>query len=71
MDGIILSIRTDLASHVSKGKYEIKPVDSEWQRIDLIRYEEKIIRVEGNLLHGDRFIVDPENIKVVGSCDSK
>lgn len=39
------------------------------KNMDVRRYEGKKIRVQGNLLPGDRFYAKPESLKILGPCD--
>ncbi|HWR57424.1 MAG TPA: DUF6438 domain-containing protein [Thermodesulfovibrionales bacterium] len=67
-EGVMFSEETDFGSHVSKGRYEIRPVRADWTRVDLSPYDGNIIQVKGDLLPGDRFIINPENIRIMGRC---
>jgi TolB protein len=68
MKGIILSELTDFGSYTSKRSYEIKPINADRSSFDLNPYEGSVIRGKGHLLPGDRFVIDPESIKIIGPC---
>ena len=65
--GLLISEQTDFGTHVSKGGYKIKTVDSKGKPVDLSGYEGKQINVPGSLLPGDRFVIDPQKIEPLGS----
>jgi hypothetical protein len=67
-DGKFISEQTDFGTHVSEGKYTIRPTDSDHRLIDMGFHEGRRIRVPGYLLPGDRFIIELEDIEDLGSC---
>ncbi|MBA4395106.1 MAG: hypothetical protein C0407_16265 [Desulfobacca sp.] len=66
--GLLISEQTDFKTHVSKGEYTIKTTDLKTNPVDLSRYEGKRLDIPGSLLPGDRFVIDPKKIEVLGNC---
>jgi hypothetical protein len=66
--GVLISEQTDFGNHVSTWAYRIRVTDRKGDAVDLSPYEEKRISVTGNLLPGDRFILNPGPIRVLGNC---
>jgi hypothetical protein len=67
-NGIFFSETTDFGTHISKEKYKIQAVDSALNRVDLSDFKGKKISIRGKLLPGDRFIIEKENVHVLGVC---
>jgi hypothetical protein len=67
-EGIIISESTDFGTHQSAGKYQIRPMNSQGQALDLGRHEGRRISISGYLLPGDSFYADESSIVDQGPC---
>ncbi len=63
-----MSEQTDFGSHVQPGRYVIRPESPGVESANLEAFEGKRIAIRGNLLPGDRFIIDRHSIEVLGPC---
>lgn len=69
--GALIPEQTDFGTHVSPGGHRIRVTAPDGDAVNLAPYEGRRIRVTGNLLPGDRFITNPEMIRVVGGCGAR
>ena len=72
--GYLVSEETDFGTHIDSHKespYKIKAVDNTFNPVNLSSFEGKKIRVRGELLPGDQFIIEPESIENLGLCLAK
>jgi len=66
--GVLMSEKTDFGTHVSDGKYRIRPLAPNGEPLDLAAQESRRISVAGQLLPGDRFYAEAASIRVLGPC---
>ncbi len=74
VDGYLLSEETDFGTHRYSHKespYKIKAVDNNFKLVNFSSFEGKKIRVRGDLLPGDQFIIELESIENLGLCLGK
>lgn len=74
--GILFSEETDFGTHKvnrksSPIKNKINTVDKDFKPIDLSPYEGKKVEISGSLLPRDTFIIEQNDIKVLGLCNNK
>ncbi len=67
--GKLYSIHKGVAEATGKRSLTVYPISV--QELDLRPYEGRTIRVEGNLLPGDRFFALPATLRVLGPCDKE
>jgi hypothetical protein len=71
IQGVFYSVEKGVATKTGPRTlvYRIEAQTKDFSPYDLSPYEGKKIRVEGRLYPGDRFIPDPQTLKVLGPCD--
>jgi hypothetical protein len=71
LKGVFYSVEKGAAAKTGPSiqVYRIEPIKKDFSPYDLSPYEGKKIRMQGRLYPGDRFIPDPQTLKVLGPCD--
>ncbi|MCX8031746.1 MAG: rhodopsin, partial [Thermodesulfovibrionales bacterium] len=69
-EGMLTNTETDFGTHKVKRDYKIKVIDQNTKKpIDMVFYNNKVVKIKGYLLPGDRLFIDKSSIQVINSCE--